>query len=134
MKGTTIVNLREIDVVVESVGVPEIVVTADHASGAVIDYFGDSLKVTIKPVDLESVNPEPRSTVNPRTPLSEIGHLGRRAVSMKIACEPSEEFHRGKLRGPVVDSKIDVRTLLRGASCAGSSQGYCDHPFNFAEP
>ena len=56
MKGTTVVNLREINVVVESVGVPEIVVTADHASGAVIDYFGDSLKVTIKPVDLESMN------------------------------------------------------------------------------
>ena len=134
MKGATVVSLREINVVVESVGMPEIVVTADHASGAVIDYFGDSLKITIKPVDLESMNPQPRSTVNPRTPLSEIGHRGRRAVSMKIACELSEKFQRGRLGGPVVDSKIDIRTLPRGASCAGPSQGYCDHPFNFAEP
>jgi hypothetical protein len=134
MKGTTIVNLREIDVVVESVGVAEIVVAADHASGAVINYFGDSLKIAIEPVDLEPVNPQPRATVNPRSPLPEIGHLGRGALRLKIAGEPSEKFHRGGLRGPVVDSQIEVRILLRGASCAGSSQGYCDHAFNFAEP
>ena len=43
MKGATVVSLREINVVVESVGMPEIVVTGGDASVTIRDYFGDSL-------------------------------------------------------------------------------------------
>ncbi len=65
MKGTAVVNLREINVVVKSVGVAQIVVAGDDASAAVLDDFGDSLEIPIKPVDLEPANSEPRPAVHP---------------------------------------------------------------------
>jgi hypothetical protein len=123
MKRPAIVNLREIDVVVESVGMAKIVVAGDHTPETVFDHFGDSLEISIKPVHLETLNPEPRAAVNPRTPLAESGHLGRGVANVKFACEPPEAFNGGRLRGPVVDSEIDVETSRRGASCPGSSPG-----------
>jgi hypothetical protein len=52
---------------------------------------------------------------------------------MKITGEPSEKFHGGWPRGPVVDSEIDIGTLLRGTSRPGSSQSYSHHTFSFTE-
>ena len=79
-KGKTIVNLGEIDVVVKSVRVTEIVIASDDAARTVVDHRGDALEIAIEPIDLRALDTEPGPAVDPRTPGAELGHFGRRFV------------------------------------------------------
>lgn len=113
---TTVVNLREVDVVVESVWMTEVVLAGNDSSRTVLDHIRDSFEVAIDPVDLETLDPQPRSTVHPRTPLPEPGHLGSGTRGVELTGELAENVHCWRSRGLVVDPEIDVGIGFRRTS------------------
>ena len=71
MEGTTEVDLPEVDVGVEAMGVARLVVKGDVSSPALLEDAPDLVEVAVDPVDFTALDPEPGAAVDPGSPFAE---------------------------------------------------------------
>ena len=103
-----VVHLRQHHVPVESVRMPDLVVTRRPSRLAVGDRALHQVEVGEEPVDAPALDHEPRPAVDPRPPRPEVGDRIRRMAVVELLRQPAERGEGRAAGRAVVDAEVDV--------------------------
>src|SRR5262245_41192484 len=104
------------------------------ARAAVVERALHAGDVAVQPVDAVALYAQPRSAVDPGSPLAEVRHrIGCPAI-VELAAERTERGDGRRCRGVVVEAEVDVRSHVHGAARPRPAERDGHHAVDRGEP
>src|SRR5712692_4265324 len=116
------VNLARVNLHVKSQRMAELIEAARPAPDAFIDRFAHRANFAVQEIDVMAANFEPSAAIHTRSPFAKRSDQLRYMPIVQLLRGRSQSHRRERTRRVVVDSKIDIRAIVGGATRARSTE------------
>jgi hypothetical protein len=128
-----VVDLAHVDVGVEAVRVAGLVVDGRVPGAALADGAFDEGEIPVESIGIPAIDGQPAATVDPGSPLAEIGHCVRRVAVVQLSGQQPEVLDPRRTFSTVVDAEIYVGVRMGFSACPRATQGNGLHTLDLPE-